>query len=97
LRDQVEHHGIGGFFNDVLGLDNHFAAGKTDIGLAWIEQNHIDVNETVFIGDTDHDFEVAQAMGVSCILVADGHQSRATLERCGCPVVDSIEDLTTLV
>lgn len=97
LRDQVAHHGIGEFFNDVLGLDNHFAAGKTDIGLAWISQNHIDIERTVFVGDTDHDFEVAQAMGVACILVSDGHQSKAILEKCGCPVVDSIDEFAGLV
>ena len=97
LRQQVEHHGIGHFFDDVLGLDNHYAAGKTEVGLAWVQEGRHPVEDTVFVGDTCHDFEVAQAMGVSCILVADGHQSRERLEECGCPIIDSIEALPSML
>jgi len=97
LRDQVQHHGIEPFFEEVLGLDNHYAAGKTEIGRRWAESTQHPLDEVVFVGDTAHDFEVSQAMGVGCILVAGGHQDRARLEACGCPIIDSIEELTSVL
>jgi len=93
LREQVRHHGIDGHFEEVLGLDNHYAAGKTEVGLGWVERGLHPVEKTIFVGDTCHDFEVARSMGVRCVLVADGHQARSRLSECGCPVIDSIEDL----
>lgn len=27
------------------------------------------------IGDTIHDFEVAEKLGINCLILADGHQS----------------------
>ena len=39
----------------------------------------IDSHACVLIGDTDHDIEVAEAMGVDVIILADGHQSYSRL------------------
>jgi phosphoglycolate phosphatase len=47
----------------------------------------------VLVGDTVHDFEVATAMGVGCVLVAAGHHARERLSACACPVVESLEEL----
>ena len=50
------------------------------------------------IGDTDHDAEVAAAMGVDCVLVASGHQNRNKLETCNCiAVVDTVKDVLELL
>jgi phosphoglycolate phosphatase len=45
------------------------------------------------VGDTLHDFEVAQHAGIQCILVASGHQSRQRLEKSRAPVVGSLCEL----
>lgn len=37
------------------------------------------------IGDSVHDFEVAQALGVGCVLQSSGHQPPETLRRTGAP------------
>ena len=42
------------------------------------------------IGDTLHDWEVAQEAGCPCVLLAQGHQSRARLETAGVPVLESL-------
>jgi phosphoglycolate phosphatase len=42
------------------------------------------------VGDTAHDFEVANELGASCILVSYGHSSREKLEQCGCPIADAL-------
>ena len=80
-------------FTDVIGLNDIYAAGKVENGKQYIAGLNIDPADVLFIGDTLHDFEVAEAMGVSCALVAGGHNSRARLETSGVPVFDSLSEL----
>ena len=47
----------------------------------------------VLIGDTLHDYDVAQAIGTDCILCAFGHQAEADLRATGVPVVTAISQL----
>ena len=39
------------------------------------------------IGDSVHDYEVAQALGVRCVLQSGGHQPPEKLRETGAPVV----------
>jgi phosphoglycolate phosphatase len=45
------------------------------------------------VGATLHDYEVAQAIGIDCILLASGHCNRSRLEATGLRVFENIEDL----
>ncbi|MFN7134148.1 MAG: HAD family hydrolase [Myxococcales bacterium] len=45
---------------------------------------------TLLVGDTDHDAEVAEALGVRCLRIDSGHQKRARLEKSGAEIVDRI-------
>ncbi len=45
------------------------------------------------IGDTLHDLETAKAMGVECILVANGHQAKDVLLKEYDKVVDDIREV----
>ena len=40
-----------------------------------VKELNLDLSKTLMIGDTIHDFEVANELGVQCLLVANGHQS----------------------
>lgn len=91
LVELVEHFQLGGYFARLSGLDNHYAHSKVDNGLELIRQLGSDPQHTVMIGDTLHDYEVAQAMGTGCILVEGGHHPRYKLEKCGVPVVPTLE------
>jgi phosphoglycolate phosphatase len=93
LEDCLKHYQIDHFFEHVSGLDNHYAASKTENGHRLIADLSLDVNELLLIGDTVHDFEVASALGCSCILVANGHQSREVLTATGVAVVDRLKQL----
>ena len=79
LTRQLDDLGISGYFEETVGLDNIHAAGKKDIALSWRNKHRED--KLLFIGDTDHDHQVAMAMGAECILVAAGHQSFERLAR----------------
>ncbi len=80
LKGQIEKLDIAKYFESVLGLDNIHAYSKKELALAW-KDAHPNSNP-LFIGDTEHDAAVAEALGADCILVCNGHQSRSTLERC---------------
>ena len=91
LKGQLKTLGITAYFDEIMGLDNIHANSKKAIALDWAEKNPN--ARPLFIGDSLHDAEVASAVGADCVLVANGHQSRARLEPCGFPVYDSLEDM----
>lgn len=83
------------FFCEVVGSDNVYAHGKTAQGQAWMRAQSIDPRAVILIGDTRHDFEVADAMGCRCLLVADGYHPRSKLDPLGAPVVDDLSGVCT--
>ena len=78
-------------------MDDHYAHSKVNLGQSWISALSYDPAEVVMIGDTVHDFEVAQAMETDCILMASGHNSRERLEETGVLVLDSPEEITRVL
>ena len=95
LEGQLCDLGIIGLFDEVLGCDNIEAHGKTHIGLEWLKRSRPE--RAVMIGDTEHDAEVARAMGIECLLVARGHQSKKVLLRLAVPVFDSLFEATEYI
>lgn len=93
LEQQVQRYGVREHFVGLIGIDDHFAGSKVEHGRRWIATLDGAPEEFVMIGDTVHDHEVADELGVDCLLVADGHQPRWRLEQCGVPVVDSLAQL----
>ncbi|CAM3663695.1 HAD family hydrolase [Parendozoicomonas haliclonae] len=75
LKQGVEEHGLTCCFNHIYGLDNMRAASKIARGQELIRNSGIAPAETILIGDTDHDFEVAEELGINLVLIAQGHQS----------------------
>ena len=89
----LNHYNLTQYFDNVIGLDNIYAGSKTHLGLKLIEGLAIPKNEVLFIGDTLHDAEVAEAMGVNCILIANGHQVNEKLIVNSNIVLDDMLDL----
>jgi len=85
---QMSEFNIEDYFDEVLGIADIYAKSKLDVGKDYILRKN--VSNALLIGDTKHDFEVAQALGADCVLIPNGHQSRAVLESCGVPVLDDI-------
>ena len=51
--------------------------------------------ETLFIGDTDHDIEVARALGCIPVAVLQGHHTRDRFGGLDCEVYDTFANLLT--
>lgn len=91
LKSQLAGFDIGKYFDEILGISDIYAGSKTETGLEFIKKNKI--NSALLIGDTEHDFETAKALGADCVLIANGHQSREKLLTLGVRVLDSIADV----
>ncbi len=89
LIKQVERIGIMDRFDALCGLNDIYGTGKADIARKWLIDSGAEAKNVVMIGDTAHDFDVARAIGCRCVLLDGGHQARAALETCGCPVADT--------
>lgn len=90
----IEHYGIREHFQYIVGLDNIYAAGKIDQGKAHMRRLDCAPHETLLIGDTLHDYEVAQAIGSDCILISHGHNNHDRLVHCPVPVIENILEIT---
>ena len=96
LVEQVAAFGdVGDRFEQKLGLTDHYAFSKAALAKAFIESEGIPRARALFIGDTDHDFEVSSAIGCPCVLLEGGHQSRARLVKMGVPVLRDLNALET--
>ena len=75
-------------------MDDHHAFGKTENARRMVAAIDYEPEEILLIGDTIHDHEVAQEIGVDCCLIHSGHQDRNRLEACNVKVVKDFKDLT---
>lgn len=93
LREQLaQYHDLTGCFHQVLGLTDVYAVSKVQRGVDFLRESGIPGDEAVFLGDTLHDAEVAQAMGCRCLLIASGHQKEETLRASGATVLPSLRE-----
>lgn len=74
LNESVRKFKLQHLFDHVFGIADKMAASKVDRGHQLMEKVGIDPDHTILIGDTDHDLEVAKALGIDAILVEHGHQ-----------------------
>lgn len=94
LIKSLKDKGIHSFFDDVSGIDDHFAHSKLENGFNLLRRMEFQAGEIILIGDTLHDLEVAQNLGIDCILIANGHQSAARLRE---KTKHVIEDVSALI
>ena len=90
LEGLVAYYGLEHYFEELLGIDSVHAPGKSARGHEWIVERNLDPGKVVLIGDTVHDAEVADKMGIHSILVEGGHHPREKLARTGKPVLQDI-------
>ncbi|HBT59727.1 MAG TPA: hypothetical protein DEA45_02760 [Acholeplasmataceae bacterium] len=93
LEEQIKHFELDHLFEVVLGTDNIKAHGKVYKGIDYLKKHNINPNDCLYIGDTTHDYEVAQALGVEVLLYTGGHQSERVLNQTGARLVSSISDI----
>ena len=91
LLEEVEHFGLSGYFSKVQGATEGEDKGKLSYASSVLSGH--DPKEVVMIGDTIHDFEIADALGIHSILIAKGINSRKLLEETPAQILDSHAEL----
>ena len=91
LDHMLAGYGIRNFFTHVCGVNNLYGDSKIAIGHKLLTLVTMPKESIVIVGDTLHDVEVAHALGISCILIAQGHQSKERLEQAGVPVFNDLD------
>ena len=97
LREAIGRLGIADYFTAVYGLSDLLAVSKVERGRRLIAEQDIAAKRSILIGDTDHDAEVAGALGVTPILVSQGHQTPDRLGQTRCRVVESVSRVPLLL
>ncbi|MGV8848617.1 MAG: HAD family hydrolase [Propionibacteriaceae bacterium] len=97
LAAQLAPFGLGGLLDGVHGIDDIYAASKQNIAHAWLESEGLSPDSVLFVGDSEHDAEIARALGARCVLYSGGHHSRTHLESLGAPVIDDLREVPGLV
>lgn len=97
LEEMVAHYGLRSHFAAVAGVDNGLGEGKIERGHRHLAELNYRADEVLLVGDTLHDIEVAAALGVHCLLLPSGHQSRCRLELGKCTVVDGLFTVAALL
>ncbi|PKK86952.1 MAG: hypothetical protein CVV63_02810, partial [Tenericutes bacterium HGW-Tenericutes-8] len=62
-----------------------------------IKQLNLDPSHFIYVGDTIHDYEVAEALGVEVILYSKGHQSEARLKQKTTNIIHHISDIINYI
>lgn len=89
IHDLLAKHSIDHHFTHVAGLENTHAQGKVERGLELKKILRVPSRELILIGDTRHDYDVAKAMGIDALILADGHQDLSVLAGLPCKVLES--------
>ncbi len=97
LRRMIAERQILSEFEHIYGLDDLYASSKIDLGHALFHNTGLSKKGTLLIGDTTHDFEVAQALGIPCLLMSGGHQSISKLTALGCPIVPDFQGVLDFI
>ena len=96
-EELIEKFGISACFDKILGAENTLAESKIDRAKAFFKELNINRNDAILIGDTLHDLETANALGIDCVLVSYGHQGRRLLEEHNAFTVNSLKDVKKIL
>jgi phosphoglycolate phosphatase len=95
LIEILRNYDLEKYFSGISGLEDIYAAGKIETGRALLKR--LKWRDAVLIGDTAYDYEVAQALGIDCLLLSHGHNSKDRLLTCGVVVAESLFELEQLL
>ncbi len=93
LHEQLEQFSIRNYFRDIVALQDIHARSKLELAKDYVKKHRDQIRSITCIGDSVHDYEVAQAIHAKCILIADGHEHKDRLLQTGACVKDHLHDI----
>ncbi len=80
LKELVSSYSLAPHFKKIYGLADSYGVSKFERCSRLLKENNLEASETLLIGDTSHDAEVAQKSGIQVLLLADGFQKYGKLK-----------------
>ncbi|MFE6994616.1 HAD family hydrolase [Microbacterium sp. NPDC057659] len=74
LARQLQPHGVGHRFDQVLSISDAYHPSKHDVIAGWLQTSPFAADEVLMIGDTNHDREIAADLGTRFVHFDGGHQ-----------------------
>lgn len=93
LTESLKIHELNQYFEVSYGIENILGGGKIHLAKRLMSEQRLNPANTCMIGDTEHDFEVAEAVGAQCILIAHGHHTFERLSKLNTLVVHNLTEL----
>ncbi len=97
LKESLKKFGLEGYFRFMSGSDDIDCGDKSERAVGVVEKYGFEPKDTLFIGDMYHDYETAKRVGADCVLIAKGHQGAEVLRSYGITVLDSAEELKSIL
>lgn len=97
LVEMLKHFQLLSQFLKVRGVDTIVAVDKIQVGKDLLRDLGWKPEETLMLGDSNFDFETAQALGADCCLVARGIQNENRLAACGVPVYKNLNEVVSVL
>ena len=94
LKREVAMLGISEYFESILGKSDNYAHGKIKMAKEWARGKSYNA---LFIGDSVHDLETANAIGADCILFTGGHDSKEHFKGTDVKTVDSLSEIIDFI
>lgn len=95
LDGMVAHLGLSSLFAHLVGQRDYYSTGKVAEGRRLLAELDTPPDRIVLIGDSLHDAEVAETMGIRCLLIPSGHYARHRLLASGATVLDTLPEVLT--
>ena len=93
LEEIISYYKIDSYFNNIVGLNHIYADSKIENGKKLMKRLNHNKHEILFIGDTVHDFEVAEEIGISSVLFSKGHQCLEILKTTGTKIIGDLNEI----
>jgi len=97
LHQELNDFGINKYFDHIFGLSDHYANGKLELGRQLMNRIDVEPKNILLIGDTLHDMDVAKELGISELLISNGHQNYDRLSKGSNNVLNSIGEFIKLI
>ena len=85
------------FFENVSGSSNIKASGKIESAKSLCSSLSLHPSEVLLVGDTIHDYEIANEFGWQSVLLSNGHNSLYSLRNVSSPVLKNLSELPSLI
>lgn len=93
ITSDARQWGIHKYFDVISGADNMNAESKITRAKNVLYDFGASPNKSIVIGDTLHDYYMAEELGARCILFSRGHQRKSDLLTTSAPVIDSLTEV----